>query len=491
MSIHFKNLTFGYSELLIKNLSCCFEPGWTAVTGTNGAGKTTLLDIISGVLSPDYGSVSISGGHIYCRQVPHHIPDEAELLFSDDSSEAYRTRLSFGLQDDWLPRWDTLSFGEQKRIQIASAFHLQPEILLLDEPTNHLDSESREILLNALQTFRGTGVIVSHDRSLLDQLPYQVLFLDPPEHDLRSGTYTQANLERQQEASFRKDQREKITRDIRKLENRASGYRNLAKSADSRRSKKNIGRKDHDAKFKMDTARILGKDAIHGKLMNQLQGRIKQDRAKLDSIKTDRKKTFNFALSFEPGRRKTVFSIPEDRLSMGEKVLSFETFELRTEDKAGITGVNGSGKSTLLNHIYQSCRKERTLYVPQELDKQQIRSFFNRINELNSSEKGEIYSIMAALGSEPERVLLGETPSPGEIRKLLIADAIRKKIELLILDEPTNHLDLYSIEALESALHDYRAAMVLVSHDHYFLKNTTTIQWSITENKNNEFHLNN
>ena len=131
-------------------------------------------------LKPETGTVNIKGNYIYCEQIPGKLPEEAELLFNDNSAEAYRTRLQFGLQDDWSSRWTSLSRGEQKRIQVASAFYLEPEILLLDEPTNHLDAESRELLLTNLRRYRGTGVLVSHDRLLLDQLPTRRCFLTHP-----------------------------------------------------------------------------------------------------------------------------------------------------------------------------------------------------------------------------------------------------------------------------------------------------------------------
>ena len=240
-----------------------------------------------------------------------------------------------------------------------------------------------------------------------------------------------------------------------------------------------MDRNDHDARLKMDTARILGKDAIHGKLMNQLQGRIKHEYSKLDELQVKKRKTFDFSLHLVPGKHKTLFAVDEGQLTMGEKLLSFNAFELKSEGRAALTGINGSGKSTLLRHIYGFCRKKLTLYIPQELDEKSTANFFARINSLSSGERGEIYSIMAALGSEPERVLAAERPSPGEIRKLLIADAVRKKLELLILDEPTNHLDLDSIEALEAALREYRAGLVLVSHDKNFLEYTTDTEWRI------------
>ena len=489
VSIILNNLSFGYITPLISELNCVFEHGWSAVVGINGSGKTTLLRLITGELQPDAGSIQTDGDIYYCRQIIDAPPTEAAELYRDFSSRAWKLKTRFGLGEDWPERWGSLSFGEQKRVQIASAFYTEPEILILDEPTNHLDAESRELLVSGLRNFRGTGIIVSHDRQLLDRLPYQTLFLEPPEWDLRKQNYSEAAEIRNAEASYEAEQKAIIGKKVKQLKKQASHYRSRASAADKNRSKKNINRKDHDAKFKMDVARITGKDAVHGKLLNQMQGRIKQEEEKLSGINTRKKASFDFSLHFEPGRHKTLFMIEEGSIKMGEITLSFGSIELGPEEKASLSGVNGCGKSTLLRHIYSYCRKDKTLFIPQELEKSSVRVFFSEMNNLTPAERGEIFSIYAALGSSPERVIEVEKPSPGEIRKLLIADAVRKKYELLILDEPTNHLDLHSIEALETALKEYRAGLVLVSHDNYFLKNTTSRKWRIDNENDTSFRL--
>ena len=489
LSIIINNLSFGYTTPLISDLNCVFETGWSAVVGINGSGKTTLLRMITGELQPDGGKITADGELVFCRQMIDQPPAEALSMYEDCSSRAWKLKSRFGLEEDWPGRWNTLSCGEQKRVQVASAFYMEPEILILDEPTNHLDAESRDLLMSALKGFRGTGLVVSHDRLLLNDLPYQTLFLEPPGWDLRKQSYSEANETRKTEESYEAEQREILGKKVKQLKKQASHYRSLANTADKNRSKKNLGRKDHDARFKMDVARITGKDAIHGKLLNQMQGRIRQEEEKLSGMGNRKKVKFDFSLHFEPGRYKSLFMLDEGKFEMGEKTLSFSSIQLGPEEKAALAGVNGCGKSTFLRHIYSSCRKNKTLFIPQELESRTVREFFNELNGLTSTERGEVYSIYAALGSAPERLLDVEKPSPGEIRKLLIADAIRKKYELMLLDEPTNHLDLHSIEALETALSEYRAGLVLVSHDHYFLENTTNLKWSITGEDGKNFRL--
>jgi len=490
LSIVLNKLNFGFTEPLFEDINCRFDRGWSSIVGPNGSGKTSLINLIIGRLKPDSGTVSLNGDYIYCEQVVNMIPTDFRELLDDHASSAYRIKNLFNLKEEWIERWDKLSAGEQKRVQIAAAIYRSPEILILDEPTNHLDLESKEQLLSALLVYKGIGIIISHERSFLDKLPYQTLFLEPPFWDLRAQAYSEAIIARDSEQAFKKTQRETLYKDLKKIKKRASHYRNLANAADKRKSKKGISNGDHDAKSKIDAARISGKDAVHGKLLNQLQGRIKQDQKKLEDCQFKNRPSFDFSLKYEPSRRKNLFRLEAGTILMGEKRLSFNNISLKAEDKAAISGVNGCGKSTLLKQIHEVCRCERTLYIPQEIYMENRILFLNKLLQLDSKDKGHIFTILASLGSNPERVLYSENPSPGEIRKLLIADAIRNELELLILDEPTNHMDLPSVEALEKALSEYRAGLVLVSHDKYFLENTTNMKWEISETSENEYCLN-
>jgi ATPase subunit of ABC transporter with duplicated ATPase domains len=114
------------------------------------------------------------------------------LLDADDGS-AWELKGRLGLEWDWFQRWQTLSHGERKRDQIASALWLEPQVLAVDEPTNHIDVDARQMLVGALRAYRGIGLLVSHDRELLDGLCRQCVFVDPPNAELRPGGYSQGN----------------------------------------------------------------------------------------------------------------------------------------------------------------------------------------------------------------------------------------------------------------------------------------------------------
>ena len=124
---------------------------------------------------------------------------------ADMDGQAWELRGRLGLEEDWIGRWDSLSHGERKRAQIAVALWRRPSVLAIDEPTNHLDREARRMLAEALRRYDGIGLLVSHDRELLDELCRQCVFVEPPVVTVRPGGYTQgveqARLE--QEAAAR------------------------------------------------------------------------------------------------------------------------------------------------------------------------------------------------------------------------------------------------------------------------------------------------
>src|SRR5262249_46395819 len=143
------------------------------LVGANGAGKTTLLRVFAGDLRPTSGRIIVrpEGARVLvCPQIVE-APDETVLGFAGAAhAAAARMRGRLALDPAAIARWPSLSPGERKRWQIGAALAEEPDILLLDEPTNHLDAAARDLLVSALARFRGVGVVVSHDRALLDAL---------------------------------------------------------------------------------------------------------------------------------------------------------------------------------------------------------------------------------------------------------------------------------------------------------------------------------
>lgn len=217
----FRNLTFSYdsaSKPLIDGLNAHFPKGWTGVVGPNGAGKTTLLKLAAGILQPRNGSVNAPEGAIYCSQRTDNIPDAFRRFMSSSSGVARRLQGKLVIEDDWIDRWNTLSHGERKRAQIAAALWFEPEVLTMDEPTNHLDTYARELLASALEDYRNVGILVSHDRELLDSLCAQCLFLDPPEAIMRPGGYTRSAEQARKERVHAWDQHHQAQQRVSRLD---------------------------------------------------------------------------------------------------------------------------------------------------------------------------------------------------------------------------------------------------------------------------------
>lgn len=482
----FQNVFFTYESGLIpiiQDFTLQFRSGWSGVVGANGAGKSTLLKLAAGVLAPTEGHVIRKGMAIYCRQRMDTMPGRFREFADAPDADAWRIKSALGIEPDWTDRWETLSFGERKRVQIGTALWLQPDVFAVDEPTNHLDFEAARMVGNALQMFQGVGLLVSHDRELLDRLCTQCLFMQAGEIIVRSGNYTDGAAQVARERAHDRDRLERLDQEQKKLKRLAAKHREEASRAHKKRSKRGIPMKDHDAKFKKNIARVTGKDGTDGKLLNQMQGRIRQTRERIAEIKVT--KTYDSGIWIEGCRsgRNVLFAVPGGSIPLGKnRSLEFPELRMKPADRIALTGPNGGGKSTLVRHIldHLNVDPERLIYMAQEISIPESKRVMEQIRALSNAEKGLMMSVVSRLGSRPERVLSSDLPSPGEVRKCLLALGIARRPHLIIMDEPTNHLDLPSIECLEAALSDCPCGLLLISHDHRFLARLTQTEWRIS-----------
>lgn len=494
-SIIFNDVSFNYAAAcnpLITNLSTHFPLGWTGIVGPNGSGKTTLLKLAAGLLHPNDGQISAPSKTLYCPQRSDNIPEHFSNLSQAMDSSAFKIRGRLAINDDWLERWDTLSFGERKRAQIAVALWLEAHVLAIDEPTNHLDTNARDLLAEALQAFTGIGLLVSHDRELLDNLCSQCLFMDPPDAVLRPGNYTAGLAQAEVGSHFIKKQKAITRKNLAKLKRASAKRRETATKDEKKRSKRGIATKDHDRREKINRAKLTGKDASANKQIRQLDGRINQAYQKFSDIKIKKVYKTGIWIPSLRSKRNFLFSIPAGKISLGgHRWLHFPDLIMYPKDRIALTGQNGCGKSSLSRHLLQhlNISENRVIHLPQEIDLQHSIEIMKQARNFSKQKLGQMMTVVSRLGSRPHRLLDSLTPSPGEIRKVLIAMGIANEPHLILMDEPTNHLDLPSIECLEKALSGCPCGLFLISHDRRFLDNLSDKRWHISNRSKMSAHF--
>ncbi|MDD3925843.1 MAG: ATP-binding cassette domain-containing protein [bacterium] len=487
MLLAFNRVTFTYegtTSALLEDITAQFPLGWTGIVGPNGAGKTTVLHLAAGELQPQHGIIKRPEHIVLCPQRTDDIPAELPYFIDAMDVDACVIRGKLQIRDDWTNRWHTLSHGERKRAQIAVALWQQPDALLIDEPTNHIDITTRELLLEALSTFSGIGLLVSHDRDLLDILCRQCFFLDPPEAMMRPGNYTEAASEAEREEKTLTSKRRVVQQELEHIARESQRRHSEAAKADGKRSKRNLARGDSDGRAKIDAARVSGKDGKAGRLAKQMDGRLNKAKDLLSTVQSKKRYKLNFWLDSSVSPRERLFSIPAGSLSLdGERRLSFPALTMPRQDRIAVTGANGTGKSTLLRYIADqlTISAEHLIYLPQEIDLAQTREIMTAVHQLSHQQLGTVMTVVSSLGSRPGRLLENLDASPGELRKILLALGVIRHPYLIIMDEPTNHLDLSAIECLESALAACPCGLLLVSHDQRFLSNIAHTRWHLEQ----------
>lgn len=482
-SLVFRSTSFSYPGSpvdLFQSIDFGVSEGWVGVIGSNGAGKTTLLQLACGHLVPQQGQIHRPASIVYCPQrTDEPMPEFSDFLSATDG-DAYRIRGALEVEDDYFARWNTLSHGERKRAQIATCLYLEPELLAVDEPTNHLDAEARERVAEALRRYRGIGLLVSHDRTLLDTLCAHSLFVAPPTVALRGGGYTTAMKELEHEAEAAREARTSARKERRRLEHEAVVRREHLHKAEKKKSLRGMNPRDSDARAKAYAARNA--DSGVRKRVRQIDGRVHRAEANEHSIRVTPQRSLGIGIHGKASRRNRLLAVAGSSLPLGDtRTLRFPDLLMQPRDRIALVGANGSGKSTLLQHIEEQAtvQDRTTVWIPQEITADESARTLRQVRSLRGEELGAVMSWVSLLGSNPAQLLDSELPSPGEIRKLMLALRLEDTPTLVVMDEPTNHMDLPSIECLEAALKEYEGGLLLVSHDQVFLSRLTTLRWEI------------
>jgi len=495
-------------------LDLAIGTGHTGLVGVNGAGKTTLLELIAGRLRPSSGSITVTGELGY---LPQRLTLDARRRVDDVLGIAQTRAALLAIErgdvdarhfdtvgDDWdveeraragldrlgLPHVDldrtvdTLSGGEAVLLGLAALLLRRPDVLLLDEPTNNLDRSGREHLYEAVRTYPGVLVVVSHDRVLLD-LVDRVVELLPDRARTHTGNLTDylAVIEHERESA---EQAVRTARtDVRKQ------TRELAEAQTRLARRLRTGRKAQADKRVPPIVAGLRKRSAQvaaGKYKGTQENRIEQARDRLsqarDAVRDDAEITIAMPHTHVPAGR-TVLTLAGVNTEAGLFGPDGVDLIVRGPERVALVGDNGSGKSTLVRLITGEDSPatgtvdvgigvEAVRHLPQRLDilDEDASVLANLRRFAPELPDGELRARLARFlfkGDRAEQQVA--TLSGGERFRAVLAALLGAEPapRLLILDEPTNNLDLASVRRLEQALAGYAGALIVASHDEPFL----------------------
>lgn len=483
-----RGVSFSYvdSAPVLESIDVSFGRGWTGIVGPNGGGKSTLLGLITGALAPTVGEIGRPLDALVIATAQRTDGSIASSFFTRDDREAVRSRASLALDElvDGSAAWPRLSAGERRRWQLAEALAAAPDVLILDEPTNHLDAVGRDTLLAALRSFRGIGLVVSHDRTFLDALTTETVRVERGMATVWSGSYSVARARWEEEAEAAAMAREEQRRRVVKAERALDEARRERAAADRSRSTSSRMRSkyDSDARTLAAATKAAWAEAGAGRAVGRRHTELARESQRLDSLgDVERARGRDVMWAFERASRRHVLQLDGARVAHGDRVLLDDVrVVLGREERVRLAASNGAGKSSLLRVLVASAADDpRVLFVPQEIEVSRVRQAIERLRALPSDRRGRALSLLAALGADPARVLASASLSPGQARQLLLAEGLGMRAHTLVLDEPTNDLDLPAIERLEDALASFPGALLVVTHDDALAERLALDEWRL------------
>ena len=483
------------------------------IVGPNGAGKTTLLSILSGEAGPTTGNFYVRNGYTvgYLKQRNHFFSEgtvlrEAEKTFTrfhemekeihrleeaisdhehpdfnrnleqytallekykEQGGYTYKSELKSVLRNmgfgesEYDKKISMLSGGERTRLAMACMLLKQPDILMLDEPTNHLDLRMLEWLEQYLKAYKGTIIVVSHDRYFLDQLVNRIFEVSQCHLTDYRGNYSEYLIKHEERMEVALREYEKQQKEIEKQEEIIRRF------------------KGHGTEKLVNRAKSREKRLAHMEVKDRPV--LENNRMKL-----------TFHSEYKSGN--DVMLAEDLEKSFGErKLFDHVSFDIKKGERICIIGDNGVGKTTLL----------RILMGKEQADRGYLKIGHNvnfgyydqgqLLLDENETVLGEMKNAYHLYTDTEMRSILGRflfrgddvfkqirSLSGGEKAKLSLLKLMLSGANTLILDEPTNHLDIDAKEVVEDALLDFEGTLIIVSHDRYLLQKLPTRIFELT-----------
>ncbi|MBX7263399.1 MAG: ATP-binding cassette domain-containing protein, partial [Chitinophagaceae bacterium] len=519
MLIGLQNVTFEFgARVIVEDATWHIHPGERiGLIGYNGTGKSTLLKVLTQQYTPSKGTVEKSKdttiGYLHQdllsfdtnesivevamsafeqvkllekeienlgNQLAENSEDESLLMLYSEKlhdlevaggytvhhkTEEVLQGLGFDNKDLQRP-YKEFSGGWRMRVLLAKMILQQPDVLLLDEPTNHLDLPSIEWLEKYLLHYKGSVVIVSHDKYFLNRMVNKIVELYQQQLHIYTGNYDYYETEKAIRVEMQNKAYENQQDYIRQNERLIERFRAKASKASMAQS-----------------------------LMKKLD---KLERIETAEIERPNIK-INFQVDKQPG--KIIASLNNVCKNFGENVIIKNgNAEIDRGDKIALIGANGKGKSTLLRIIagtekFDGQREwghnvEESFYAQHQLEALNLNNtILDEMKECGSQKTElELRALLGCFlfsGDETDKKI--KVLSGGEKARVALAKVIVSKSNFLMLDEPTNHLDMHSVELLAEALNKYEGSLILVSHDRYFISKTANKIWEIIDHEIKEF----
>lgn len=492
------------------------------LVGKNGAGKSTLMKVVAGKQEYESGSVVISAGqtigYLPQEMVPssqisvleealtafdvlnrmektleqltiqiaestdyeskeyenllqtHSELSERIVMMGADNRQAETEKILLGLgflHSDFSRKMTEFSSGWQMRVELAKLLLQKPEVLLLDEPTNHLDIESIQWLENFLRSYYGAVILVSHDRTFLDNITTRTI-------EITAG----------------------------KIYDYKTNYSEYVK-LHAERMEQQQSRLNNQQKQIAQTEKFIERFRYKATKSKQVQSRIKllekMDKIEIDDIDTS---SIHFRFPSAPHSGKVVLETELLNKNYGEKIVLKEVnILIEKGEKVAFVGKNGEGKSTLskiiVGEIESSgggCRLGHAVSIGYFAQNQAAlldgeKTVFETIDEVAVGDvRTRIRNILGSfLFDENDIEKKVKVLSGGEKTRLALAKLLLEPVNLLVLDEPTNHLDMLSKDILKMALMQYDGTLIVVSHDRDFLQGLTDTIYEFSHHKVKQF----